>query len=560
MPRRFLEVVFGEKDSQSFMSIFTLPDRHVRFFSNFKKATDYILSKPDSNVYIAVGTRSREFVERQFEQMKRGKKPQRGGEQDVDAIYALWADVDVLDPVHKKKNLPPTKEDAKALIKSVGLEPTIIVDSGNGLQAWWCFKEPWYFDEPGEREAAKRLSQRWTATLQSKAAEKGWTVDHTFDLARVLRLPGTYNVKKEEPKPVKIVEIDESRRYDPSEFEPFLVSVPAVAPVAVDAGNLILNPDARPDFDKHEALREVSPEYVKSINRDRKDFTDQSPSAYDMSLASICAAAGWSDQEIVDLLIWARKKNGEDLKLNRPDYYARTIAKARRSAMEKKAEETLEEIASTVEVEGQPDDPEAHRKAVLEALSARLGIGIIRFIKYTSEPGYYRLETTHGMVNLGGISGISNQKTFRDRVADATGIFIPPFKSDKWNRFAQLLLDVREEVDLGSEVTEAGLIRDWINSYLETHQPITDRDAALEVGQPYLESGFCYVSLNSVRRFLVLEYGEKVSLRDLAKMLRPHAEPVTLFYKRRNGRRSSRSLWKLSSEVFEWADPVEEDA
>src|SRR5690554_1393635 len=120
MPRRFLEVVFSEKDHESFLQVFTLPDKQVRFFADLNKTIQYVHSKQESNVYIGVGTRPRSFVE-----STDGTK--RGSEKDVDAIYALWADVDVLSPAHKKKNLPPTKNDAKELIHSVGLPPTIII-------------------------------------------------------------------------------------------------------------------------------------------------------------------------------------------------------------------------------------------------------------------------------------------------------------------------------------------------------------------------------------------------------------------------------------------------
>lgn len=50
----------------------------------------------------------------------------------------------------------------------------------------------------------------------------GWKLDNTSDLARVLRIPYTLN-HKVEPKLVMIAELDQARRYDPLEFEPFVL-------------------------------------------------------------------------------------------------------------------------------------------------------------------------------------------------------------------------------------------------------------------------------------------------------------------------------------------------
>src|SRR5262249_15818403 len=61
------------------------------------------------------------------------------------------------------------------------------------------------------------------ATLKSYAAESGWKLDSTSDLARVLRIPGTFNRKLDPAVPVKVQEQNRQHRYSPEEFEPFLV-------------------------------------------------------------------------------------------------------------------------------------------------------------------------------------------------------------------------------------------------------------------------------------------------------------------------------------------------
>ena len=93
-------------------------------------------------------------------------------------------------------------------------------------------------------------------------------------------------------------------------------------------------PDAEPPSELLDALLDLHPKFKDPWDRNRPDIPDQSPSAYDMSLATLTAIAGWSDQEIVDLLIAWRRKHGIEAKL-RKDYYDTTLRKAQAAAFEK---------------------------------------------------------------------------------------------------------------------------------------------------------------------------------------------------------------------------------
>jgi len=59
--------------------------------------------------------------------------------------------------------------------------------------------------------------------LQLTAANCGWSYERLSDLARVLRIPGTQNVKEPaNPKAVAVYSFDKDRRYNLSDFEEFL--------------------------------------------------------------------------------------------------------------------------------------------------------------------------------------------------------------------------------------------------------------------------------------------------------------------------------------------------
>ncbi|MCZ2150869.1 MAG: phage/plasmid primase, P4 family [Bryobacterales bacterium] len=119
----------------------------------------------------------------------------RGAEDGVCGIPAVWADIDIAGPAHSSKDLPPTEQDALGLIEAVGLPPSIVVRSGFGLQVYWRYKEPWRLETGAERAAAKSLSTRFQALLRQLAKSRGWGLDSTADLCRVLRVPGTFNRK-----------------------------------------------------------------------------------------------------------------------------------------------------------------------------------------------------------------------------------------------------------------------------------------------------------------------------------------------------------------------------
>jgi putative DNA primase/helicase len=153
----------------------------------------------------------------------------RGTNATARAIPGLWADVDVGGPMHgkahKNTKLPPTYEDARALIaEAIPLEPTVIIDSGHGLYFWWLFAEPSSLDTEQDREEAAELVYRFQATLRKRAEAHGWEIDGTADLARVLRLPGTINHKLD-PVPVRIIALDPTRRYQTDSFDRYLVDV-----------------------------------------------------------------------------------------------------------------------------------------------------------------------------------------------------------------------------------------------------------------------------------------------------------------------------------------------
>jgi hypothetical protein len=89
--------------------------------------------------------------------------------------------------------------------------------------------------------------------------------------------------------------------------------------------------DAEPPAEKFELLALIEPRFERSYCRRRPDLRDQSDSSYDFSLALFAFDAGWTCQEVADLLIAGRREHGDISKPGkalRRDYQERTLLKA----------------------------------------------------------------------------------------------------------------------------------------------------------------------------------------------------------------------------------------
>lgn len=183
----------------------------------------------DGNVYVTVQTHDKSASARAWlkENPAKGHPDDgkhRGSETSAVAIPGAWIDIDTLEGVHKKQNLP-TKAEALALLDSLRLKPTLIVDSGGGLHPYWLTREPWIFGTEQERQSAHDLLDGFERVISARFRERGWHLDTVADLARILRVPGTIN-HKGTPVPVRILSLDDSRRINPSDLEEFIAEAP----------------------------------------------------------------------------------------------------------------------------------------------------------------------------------------------------------------------------------------------------------------------------------------------------------------------------------------------
>lgn len=196
--QKFLEVLFPQL-TDSFIELRCIrPPKDIvsDFYGSIK---DVINEMPQDiaeckgyNVYFGVCLRSK----------------REGNKDAVKQVKFLWADIDW-------KDYAGGQEEALSRLKEFPLKPTAIVCSGHGYQPYWCLKEVVTTNSSDDVVRVESFLKRLAIALgaDSNAAE----------IARVLRLPGTYNLKDPSvPVPVSILQLEEDLKYSLSDFEPFL--------------------------------------------------------------------------------------------------------------------------------------------------------------------------------------------------------------------------------------------------------------------------------------------------------------------------------------------------
>lgn len=121
---------------------------------------------------------------------------QRGGIADVVSLGCYWLDVDRMGPGHVKENLPATEDDLIEILKA-GPPPQMIVDSGGGWHVYWTFPP----EAVADPDAMNACTRAWQERFRARAAARGWHLDATGNLDRVLRVPGTGNFKSADAPP-----------------------------------------------------------------------------------------------------------------------------------------------------------------------------------------------------------------------------------------------------------------------------------------------------------------------------------------------------------------------
>lgn len=149
---------------------------------DYSGAVSFIDTKhKQQNVYYAMASFKEAAVKK-----KNGRKGPSRKRDNVKSLQALWLDIDVGDG-KSYATKPVAVRELVSFCKKIGLPPSLVVDSGGGVHAYWLI------DEPVTPQIWKPVAE----ALKAACAAEGLQADPacTADAARVLRPLGTLNHK-----------------------------------------------------------------------------------------------------------------------------------------------------------------------------------------------------------------------------------------------------------------------------------------------------------------------------------------------------------------------------
>lgn len=454
----FLRLLFASKADEDYIVVCSMPPTRKSVTNRCFQEIDPIgayaeLQNEVNNVFMGVCVTPFDFT----------GLPHRGSTKDMVAMPGMWLDLDYGVIGHKKHHFE-TEAGAMNFLKELDAEPSILVHSGGGLQAYWLYEKMERF-AGGKRDEANDLSQRWHQYVDNEARIlHDREVDHTGDLARIFRLPGTFNRKPEHAgnvplcRIIKVRDVRYTREYFENRLKDFVPqgSQARLAPQAApknDPIQLVAEPGKLPQ--STEMLMQVDGRFKASVYREPQLFP--SDSEYDLSIASYMAHANMSDHDIKATITWSRincSDNGD--KASRQDYIKRTINRARSNGNEVSRNGAAPNPADT-----------------LTEISRVLKIQVTGVYEYLSAPRIYELETADGgRIKLGPTTQINVRGRIDAAVFEVTHHHIEPMKTLQWMDFTEKLLSIAQEIETGELSGDAAWVGEKIREYLSSGRMI----------------------------------------------------------------------------------------
>jgi len=507
------------------------------WFDTLDAAVGAVPGINNKDIYYGVG------LARKIPRRVPGRAAPRCTKANVAAIPGLWLDLDVTKEGSRKKYFPD-RDAARRFVEALPVPPTVLVWTGGGYHVYWLFDEPVELEGAAERRVFEALSKGWQRFIRSRAQAQGATVDSTFNLDRILRLPGTTNLKWQAA--VEIEGAWPERRYNTWDFDDYVDINPALVAPAKGAvrgeeqearqarlkkmginaelaaekvadlatakyKGLIFNfQGAQPPAEKFAALRDLEPRFLPTWNRTRK-LKDCSASGYDLALASFAAHAGWSDQEIVDLLIAHRRKHGDLAKLvKRRDYLLHpvhgVIPKAvasvqdrdalldmkdmtdeivqerqeaqRRLALDRAEQDRLVDVAAPRAIpaseekdeedggERKKELSEDRRRRRLKKVREFTGLPVRRILKYGARRNGRYVLVMDGDIreSLGEVDEFRNQETWINLSCIYGSKLMMPMKKAQWLSVPFTVINSIVEVIEMEEMNDEALTVSWVRS------------------------------------------------------------------------------------------------
>jgi len=544
--KQFIDQLFGLKDDRTWILTWEkdLDPKQGRskWFQSHLEAAAYIAGK--QNIYICAG----------MSWQNRGKYKRMTVDQ-VHGIPGFFIDIDVQHKhAHKKKNLPATIEEARSLIESYGWDPTIIMHSGHGLQAWWLFKEPLMFDDQDEWAETLGLSRRLQATIKERANEKGWEIDNTSNLDRLMRPIGTVNQKENcDPVMATVLQYNEKVRYNPDDFdeilleiepsissnlisnsEPITQSNPEVVSEPSSASNPLgkseprgaSNPITDSESCSESKPKNTSANKVVNITQEIKEKSktlelneNAEPSFEKFAAINQIFAPEfintWNndrDDELNDtspsgydftLALMAAQCNWTDQEImdlmiafrrkHGHDLHLSNIQKYIRTIINARSKIETEEAQKAVDVAADLTGSDYQNiDQNRKAVCKRLGFQDIRILCFPEDPPVFRLIVNNKKTEFRSSNKLMEFRQFREQVGNLIKKRIVCSKKEWDDKLADLIMSIVEDVPVDEMRTAIGIVKIWLKKYLKSRPKYPVEEGAPD-NQPFIHKGNWYM-------------------------------------------------------------------
>lgn len=205
------------------------------------------------NVFFGVSLTNKPFPENR-----------RAGFKDINLQLGIWIDIDVQGWTHIGEKYPPSIEVA---ISFLPLKPSIIVNSGYGIHAYYLFSKALVIGEHNRNEATER-NRKFIEIVRENARNYKESVDSVQDLSRILRMPGTFNYKVEDDKPpICWVIKDNDVKYNLTELDEFIDSNYKSIPEPETKINSSFYEVGNKNFIPQNLLSEQPRKFLKTVTR-----------------------------------------------------------------------------------------------------------------------------------------------------------------------------------------------------------------------------------------------------------------------------------------------------
>ncbi|HNX78173.1 MAG TPA: DUF927 domain-containing protein [Candidatus Rifleibacterium sp.] len=163
----------------------------------------------------------------------------RGNSSTVASMPGFRIDIDTQEGKHARKDLPADKIQALNIIgNAYPHAPSVVVETGGGIHCYWKFKEPFIISSDEERQEALQLTRSFQDLFTQAFKRSGFYLDNVSDLARIMRLPDTFNFKSGQKK-VLIADDSTFEEYNLAELREFLPETIELLPEETPCHNQI---------------------------------------------------------------------------------------------------------------------------------------------------------------------------------------------------------------------------------------------------------------------------------------------------------------------------------